>query len=55
MIGKRGAMLKKIGTQARMDMETLFGARVYLELFVKVRKEWTSSDKMLQEFGLLKQ
>lgn len=55
MIGKRGAMLKKIGTQARMDMENLFGARVYLELFVKVRKEWTTSDKMLQEFGLLKQ
>jgi len=38
-----------------MDMENLFGARVYLELFVKVRKEWTTSDKMLQEFGLLKQ
>ncbi|HNZ65142.1 MAG TPA: GTPase Era [Smithella sp.] len=55
MIGKRGAMLKEIGTQARMDMENLFGARVYLELFVKVRKEWTTSDKMLQEFGLLKQ
>ena len=55
MIGKRGAMLKEIGTRARMDMENLFGARVYLELFVKVRKEWTTSDKMLQEFGLLKQ
>ncbi len=54
MIGKKGAMLKKIGTQARMDMEHLFGARVFLELFVKVRKEWTTSDKMLQEFGLLK-
>jgi GTPase len=54
MIGKKGAMLKKIGTQARLDMENLFGAKVFLELFVKVRKEWTTSDKMLQEFGLLK-
>jgi GTPase len=54
MIGKKGAMLKKIGTQSRLDMENLFGAKVFLELFVKVRKEWTTSDKMLQEFGLLK-
>jgi len=35
-------------------MERLFGAKVYLELFVKVKKEWTSSEKMLEEFGLLK-
>jgi GTP-binding protein Era len=54
MIGKKGAMLKKIGTEARLEMEKLFGAKVFLELFVKVRKEWTTSDKMLQEFGLLK-
>jgi len=54
MIGKKGAMLKNIGTQARMDMEKIFGAKVYLELFVRVKKDWTSSDRMLQEFGLLK-
>lgn len=54
MIGKKGAMLKKIGIQAREEMERLFGARVYLELFVRVKKEWTTSDKMLEEFGLLK-
>ena len=54
MIGKKGAMLKNIGTQSRLRMEKLFGARVYLELFVRVKKEWTSSDKMLREFGLLK-
>ena len=54
MIGKKGAMLKNIGTQARLQMEKLFDARVYLELFVRVKKDWTSSDKMLQEFGLLK-
>ena len=54
MIGKKGAMLKNIGTQARMDMEKIFGARVFLELFVRVKEDWTSSDKMLQEFGLLR-
>jgi GTP-binding protein Era len=54
MIGKKGAMLKNIGIQARLQMEKLFGAKVYLELFVRVKKDWTSSDKMLREFGLLK-
>ena len=54
MIGEKGAMLKKIGTNARLSMEKLFGAKVFLELFVRVRKDWTSSDKMLREFGLIK-
>jgi GTP-binding protein Era len=54
MIGKKGSMLKNIGTQARLEMEKLFDAKVFLELFVRVKKDWTSSEKMLQEFGLLK-
>ncbi len=54
MIGKKGAMLKKIGTRARLAMENLFGAKVFLELFVRVRKDWTTSEKMLKEFGLIK-
>jgi len=54
MIGKKGSMLKQIGTQARLEMEKLFGSKVFLELFVRVKKDWTSSDKLLQEFGLLK-
>ncbi|HPK53021.1 MAG TPA: GTPase Era [Smithellaceae bacterium] len=54
MIGKKGSMLKNIGTQARLEMENLFGARVFLELFVRVKKDWTNNDRMLQEFGLLK-
>jgi GTP-binding protein Era len=54
MIGKKGAMLKKIGTRSRLAMESLFGAKVFLELFVRVRKNWTSSEKMLKEFGLVK-
>jgi len=55
MIGKKGSMLKNIGTKSRLQMEKLFGAKVFLELFVRVSKEWTSSDKMLREFGILKQ
>jgi len=54
MIGQKGSMLKKIGTEARLDMEKLFGTKVFLQLFVRVRKEWTESEKRLQEFGLLK-
>jgi len=54
MIGKNGVMLKNIGTQARKQMENLFGARVFLELFVRVRKDWTNSERMLTEFGLIK-
>lgn len=54
MIGKKGVMLKNIGTQSRKQMENLFGARVFLELFVRVRKDWTNSERMLTEFGLIK-
>ena len=54
MIGKQGAMLKKIGTLARLSMENLFGAKVFLELFVRVKKDWTASDRLLKEFGLIK-
>jgi GTPase len=54
MIGKKGMMLKNIGTQARLDMEKLFGSKVFLELFVRVKKDWTTSEKLLQEFGILK-
>lgn len=51
IIGRRGAMLKKIGTEARKDMEDLLGSRVYLELFVRVQKEWTKKPGALKEFG----
>jgi len=51
IIGKRGSMLKEIGTRARMDMEKFFATRIFLELFVRVRKEWTKDPKMLKEFG----
>jgi GTP-binding protein Era len=54
IIGKKGEMLKKIGTQARLEMENFFDAKIFLELYVRVKKNWTSSDKMLQELGILK-
>jgi len=51
LIGKKGAMLKEIGKRARLDMERFFAARIYLELFVRVRKDWIHDPRMLQEFG----
>lgn len=51
IIGKKGDMLKKIGSEARTDIESLLGAKVFLELFVKVEKEWTKKKGILKEFG----
>ncbi len=51
IIGKRGAMLKEIGTKARLDMERFFASRIYLELFVKVRSRWTENPRDLRDLG----
>jgi GTP-binding protein Era len=51
IIGDKGAALKKVGTQARKDLEAFFGKQVFLELFVKVDKDWRSSDSRLRKFG----
>lgn len=51
IIGKGASMLKRIGKYARLDIEKLLGADVYLELFVRVQKEWTKSPGDLKEFG----
>jgi len=51
VIGKRGALLKKIGTAARVELEKETGTRVYLELFVKVEREWSRSETMLRRLG----
>lgn len=53
IIGKGGAMLKEIGTKARLEMERFFASRVFLELFVRVAKDWTSNPRFLKEFGYL--
>ena len=51
LIGKKGSMLKEIGKRSRMEMEKFFAARIYLELFVRVQRDWTHDPKMLREFG----
>ena len=51
IIGKHGDMLKKIGTKARGDIERLLGSPIYLELWVKVKKDWRDSDFLLKNFG----
>ncbi|MHB8772115.1 MAG: GTPase Era [Syntrophales bacterium] len=51
IIGKKGAMLKEIGTRARLELEKFFAAKVFLELFVRVAKDWTNDPRMLREFG----
>ncbi|HPJ58087.1 MAG TPA: GTPase Era [Bacteroidales bacterium] len=51
IIGHRGSMLKKVGTQARHDLEDFFGKKVFLELFVKVTKEWRDRPAILKRFG----
>ena len=51
IIGKQGRALKKVATEARRDLEKFFGKRIYLETFVKVDKDWRSSDKELRNFG----
>lgn len=51
VIGRGGAMLKRIGSAARADIERLLGSRVYLELFVRVQKEWTKKSGALKDFG----
>ncbi len=52
IIGKGGARLKEIGTQARRDIERLLGHKVYLELFVKVEEGWRDSPRALSEMGI---
>lgn len=51
LIGKNGRMLKEVGRLARLDLETLFGNKIYLELWVKVKKDWRDSEGALQSFG----
>jgi GTP-binding protein Era len=52
VIGARGAMLKSIATRARRDMERLFGGKVFLEVWVKVRRGWADSESALKRMGL---
>jgi len=51
IIGSGGEMIKKIGTEARYDIESMLGKSVYLDLFVKTVKKWRNKDKYMKEFG----
>jgi len=51
LIGRNGEKLKKVGTEARIDMEKFFGKKIYLETFVKVKENWRDDDRILRHFG----
>ena len=51
LIGEKGAKIKKIGTEARKDIEAFIGQKVFLELFVKVKPKWRENEMQLKEFG----
>ena len=51
IIGKGGAMLKKIGSNARFELERMLDSKVNLKLWVKVKKDWRDSDFMIKNFG----
>jgi GTP-binding protein Era len=53
LIGKGGGMLKQIGTLARQDSEKLLGTKIFLQLWVKVKKGWREDEHMLKNFGIL--
>ena len=53
IIGRGGSMLKKVGSQARKDIELFFGKQVFLELFVKVEPDWRNRDNKLRAFGYI--
>jgi GTP-binding protein Era len=52
VIGKGGDMLKRVGTEARLDLERLLEGRVFLDLHVKVRQDWRDDERLLDELGL---
>jgi GTP-binding protein Era len=51
IIGIKGDAIKRLGTNARKDLETFFGKQIYIELFVKVRDDWRNNKNMLRQFG----
>lgn len=51
IIGKNGAILKKVGTMARIDIQKMLGKKVYLELWVKVKSDWRNNNYLIRNFG----
>lgn len=54
IIGKQGAMLKEVGRRARTDIENLLGSKTFLELWVKVKKDWRNQERVLRDLGFHK-
>ncbi|MBP1999172.1 GTP-binding protein Era [Paenibacillus shirakamiensis] len=54
IIGKQGALLKEVGRLARHDIENLLGSKIFLELWVKVKKDWRNQDRVLKDLGFHK-
>jgi len=55
LVGKRGQMLKKVGTAARLEIEKMLSTRVFLELFVKVRPGWRDSRQFVEDLDWRRQ
>ena len=53
IIGRGGSMLKKVGIDARKDIATFFGKRIFLEMFVKVEPNWRNRENKLRSFGYM--
>ena len=51
IIGRQGAALKKVGSDARKDLEAFFGKQIFLQLFVKVDKDWRQKEGRLKHYG----
>ena len=51
LIGHKGLALKRIGSEARIDLEKFFEKKIFLELYVKVNKDWRSNERQLKRFG----
>jgi GTP-binding protein Era len=51
VVGAKGSQLKTIGTKARLDMEKLFGGKVHLELWVKVKRGWAENQNVMKQLG----
>ena len=53
LIGKQGQMIRKIGMEARKELEDILGSRIFLELFVRVEKDWRNKERKLRQLGYI--
>jgi GTP-binding protein Era len=53
IIGKQGQMIRKIGMEARKELEDILGSRIFLELFVRVEKDWRNKESKLRQLGYI--